>query len=173
MKKNNRKFKDEIISEKIYFIRGEKVILDSDLATLYEVPTMRLNERVKRNIKRFPKDFMFRLTSKEYENLISQNAISSWGGRRTLPYAFTEHGAVMLSGILNSDVAIAASINVVRAFVKLRRLLSSYKELSEKLSKLEDKYDENFKIVFELIKNIIKEKDKPKRQIGFQLPEKI
>lgn len=161
---------DESISEKNYFIRGEKVILDSDLAELYEVPTKRLNEQVKRNIKRFPKDFMFRLTSKEYDFLKSQFATSNRGGRRSLPYAFTEHGAVMLSGILNSDVAIAASINVVRAFIKLRRLPSSYKELSEKLSKLEDKYDENFKFVFELIKNIIKEKDKPKRQIGFQLP---
>ena len=120
---------DESISEKIYFIRGEKVILDSDLAELYEVPTKRLNEQVKRNIKRFPKDFMFRLTSKEYDFLKSQFATSNRGGRRTLPYAFTEHEAVMLSGILNSDVAIAASINVVRAFIKLRRLLSSYKEL--------------------------------------------
>ena len=152
MKKTKLKSAEEIISEKIYFIRGEKIILDSDLAELYEVPTKRLNEQVKRNIKRFPKDFMFRLTSDEYDFLKSQFATSNRGGRRSLPFAFTEHGAVMLSGILNSDVAIAASINVVRVFVKLRRLLSSYKELSEKLSKLKDKYEKNFKIVFELIK---------------------
>lgn len=115
---------------------------------------------------------MFQLTRREFENLKSQNAISSWGGRRTSPYVFTEHGAVMLAGILNSEIAIAASINVVRVFIKLRRILSSYKELAEKVSTLEDKYEKNFKIVFELIQQLIKEEDKPKREIGFQLPKK-
>ncbi|MEO6696288.1 MAG: ORF6N domain-containing protein [Ignavibacteria bacterium] len=166
------KFNDDIILSKIYFMRREKVMVDSDLAVLYNVSTSRLNEQVKRNIKRFPKDFMFQLTRREFENLKSQNAISSWGGRRTSPYVFTEHGAVMLAGILNSEIAIAASINVVRVFIKLRRILSSYKELAEKVSTLEDKYEKNFKIVFELIQQLIKEEDKPKREIGFQLPKK-
>lgn len=170
--KTKIKLIEESITEKIYLIRGEKVMFDSDLAVLYGVSTRRLNEQVRRNKKRFPKDFMFQLTEKEFKILKSQNATSSWGGRRTIPNAFTEHGAVMLAGILNSDTAIAASINVVRAFIKLRRILSSYKELAEKLSKLEDKYDKNFKIVFEIIQQLIKVEDKPKRQIGFQMPKK-
>jgi hypothetical protein len=123
-------------------------MLDSDLATSYGVTTRRLNEQVRRNIKRFPIDFMFQLTESEFGILKSQNATSRWGGRRTVTNVFSEHGAVMLAGVLNSEVAIAASINVVRAFIKLRRILSSYKELAEKLSKLEDKYEKNFKIVY-------------------------
>ena len=114
-------------------IRGHKVILDSDLAALYEVKTMRLNEQVKRNIERFPEDFMFQLTNKEVTTLKSQIAISRWGGRRTLPYVFTEHGAIMAASVLNSPKAVEMSVYVVRAFIKLRTLALQYKELTEKL----------------------------------------
>ena len=113
------------IASLIYIIRDEKVMLDSDLANLYGVTTSRLNEQVKRNIGRFPTDFMFQLTKEEFQFLISQNATSKRGGRRKLPYAFTEHGAVMLASVLNTDIAVKASVEVVRGFVRLRELLSS------------------------------------------------
>jgi hypothetical protein len=119
---------EEIISQ-IYFIRGRKVMLDSDLARIYSVETMVLNQAVKRNAERFPIDFMFQLSRQELSNLISQTVISSWGGNRKLPFVFTEHGALMLSSVLNSSSAIDASIYVVRAFVKLREVLSMHREL--------------------------------------------
>ncbi len=115
----------QIIQSKIYEIRGQKVMLDRDLAELYQVETRRLNEAVKRNIKRFPSDFMFQLTKEEFEILMSQFAISSWGGVRKLPFAFTEQGLAMLSGILNSDVAIEVNISIMRAFVAVRRLMAN------------------------------------------------
>jgi len=129
----------EHFANKIYSIRGQKVMIDADLAKIYGVLTMRLNEQVKRNAHRFPPDFMFQLTFAESENLISQIAISSWGGRRNLPFVFTEHGAVMLASVLNSKVAVEASIFVVRAFVKLREILSTHKKLAAKLRLLENK----------------------------------
>src|SRR5213595_2579179 len=121
----------------IHFIRGQRVMLDSDLAAIYGTSTMRLNEQFKRNSKRFPDDFAFVLTREEFTNLISQNAISrSHGGRRSLPVAFTEHGAIMLASVLNSDVAVQASVRVVRVFVKLREMVSGNAALAVKLAEL-------------------------------------
>ena len=129
---------DEMIRSKIYLIRGHKVMLDRDLAELYGVETRYLNKAVKRNIKRFPSDFMFQLTKQELENLMFQNGTSSWGGSRKLPYAFTEQGIAMLSGILNSDIAISVNIQIIRIFIKMREMILSHKDL---LLKIEHAYD--------------------------------
>ena len=160
----------ERIEQKIYLVRGEKIMLDSDLAEIYGVTTKRFNEQVKRNIKRFPEDFMFQLTAEEFENLRSQIATSSsitYGGRRYLPYVFTEHGALMAANILKSEIAVEASVQVVRAFVKLRQILASNAELSKKVEALEQKYDANFKVVFDAIKKLMLPPDKPRQAIGF------
>ena len=133
----------EHIQRKIYEIRGFKVILDFDLAYMYEVETKRLNEAVKRNIRRFPPDFMFQLTKEEWENLKSQIATSSWGGARKLPYAFTEQGIAMLSGLLNSDIAIDTNIVIMRAFVIVRQYALNYAELNHKIEKLSARLDDN------------------------------
>jgi hypothetical protein len=129
----------ELIERRIYVIRGQKVMLDSDLADLYQVPTFRLNEAVKRNRDRFPEDFMFQLTKEEGEALTSQIAMSKTGrgGRRTLPYAFTEHGVAMLSSVLNSQRAVQMNILIIRAFVKLRELLATHKDLARRIAQLE------------------------------------
>jgi hypothetical protein len=127
----------QIVERRIYLIRRQKVMLDSDLAEIYQVTTKRLNEAVKRNPDRFPGDFMFQLTPVESENLRSQIATSSYGGRRYLPYAFTEHGVAMLSSVLNSERAIRMSILIIRAFVKLRELLATHKDVARKIEKLE------------------------------------
>jgi len=147
----------ERVQNAIILIRGEKVILDSDLAELYGVTTTRLNEQVRRNQDRFPKDFAFRLTKPEFANLISQFATSSssHGGRRKPPLVFTEHGALMAANILKSDRAVEASVQVVRAFVKLRGMLASNVELAHKLDELERKYDQQFKIVFDAIRQLM------------------
>ena len=137
---------EQKILNRIYAIRGQKVMLDEDLAEMYGVETRRLNEQLKRNIKRFPKDFMFTLTAKEYENLKSQNATSSWGGRRKLPNAFTEQGVAMLSSILNSDVAIEVNIRIIRVFTKLREYALTHKEILLQLSKLEKEVKGNSKL---------------------------
>src|SRR5882762_2775064 len=129
-------------------------MLDIDLAELYEVETRRLNEQVKRNIDRFPEDFMFQLTEKEWANLMSQNAISSWGGRRKMPFAFTEHGVLMLSSILSSRRAIQVNIQIMRIYTKLKGMLIDHKDILLKLEKLErtvNRYDESFKIVFDYL----------------------
>lgn len=159
----------ERIEQKIYVVRGERVMLDSDLAEIYGVETKMFNRAVKRNIKRFPEDFMFQLTDEEDESLRFQIGTSNKkrGGRRYLPYVFTEHGALMAANILNSDRAVEASVAVVRAFVKLRRLLASNAELSKKVEALERKYDANFKIVFDAIRKLMLPPDKPKQAIGF------
>lgn len=159
----------EQIERKIYLIRGHKVMLDSDLAELYEVPTRRLNEQLKRNITRFPADFMFQLTDKEADNLRSQIATSSsaHGGRRYLPFVFTEQGVAMLSSVLNSERAVQVNIAIMRAFVKLREMIASHKDLARKLDSLEKKYDAQFKIVFDAIRELMKPPEKPKRKIGF------
>jgi hypothetical protein len=141
------------ISNQIYFIRGEQIMLDFDLAQLYGVQTKVLKQTVKRNIERFPEDFMFELTKTEWENLRSQIASSSWGGIRYMPYAFTEQGVAMLSGILRSERAVEVNIAIMRTFVQLRKLMSSNKELSKKIESLEKKYDEQFQAVFTVIKN--------------------
>ena len=157
-----------IIEKQILLIRGEKVMLDADLAELYEVETRTLIQAVKRNIKRFPEDFMIQLTKQEVSSLRSQNVISSWGGRRYPPYAFTEQGVAMLSSVLRSDRAIQVNIEIMRAFVKLRQILASHTELARKLEALERKYDKQFKVVFEAIRQLmVPLETKQKNQIGF------
>jgi len=161
----------ESIETRILTIRGQKVMLDADLAELYGVETRRLNEQVRRNSERFPEDFMFQLTGEEFANLKSQFATSSWGGRRKLPYAFTEHGAIMAASVLNTARAIEISVHVVRAFVHLRELVSGHKELSQKLNQLERKVGAHDRAIAELI-NAIRElmtplEPKKKRPIGF------
>jgi len=160
----------EIIERKIYLIRGHKVMLDRDLAELYQVPTRRLNEQVKRNLTRFPADFMFQLSDEEAENLRSQFATSSTshGGRRYLPYVFTEQGVAMLSSVLNSERAVQVNIAIMRTFVKLRQMLASNAELARKLAAMEKKYDSQFKMVFDAIRELMRPPEPKKQKIGFQ-----
>ncbi|MBS1580253.1 MAG: ORF6N domain-containing protein [Bacteroidetes bacterium] len=164
---------EQKILNKIYVVRGQKVMLDADLAEMYAVETKRLNEQVKRNIKRFPKDFMFSLTEKEYENLKSQNATSSWGGRRKLPYVFTEQGVAMLSSILNSNIAIDVNIRIIRVFTKLREYALTNKDILLQLSKLEKEVKGNSKDIeniFMVLKELIEKQNTPlppRRKIGF------
>jgi hypothetical protein len=160
------------IERSILFLRGHKVMLDSDLAELYGVLTGRLNEQVKRNRNRFPDDFMFQLSGKEYENLLSQNAMSSWGGRRRPPYAFTEQGVAMLSSVLHSERAVQVNIEIMRTFVRLRRMLESHAALARKLDELEKKYDSQFQIVFEAIRQLMIPPEKEQRKIGFRADRK-
>ncbi len=157
----------ERITTKIYLIRNIKVMLDRDLAELYEVETRVLKQAVRRNIKRFPKDFMFELTYQELRNLRSQFVMSSWGGVRRPPMAFTEQGVAMLSSVLKSDRAIQVNIQIMRAFTQLRQMLSTHKDLQRKIEEMESKYDERFRIVFEAIKQLIDTESEPKRKIGF------
>ncbi|WP_181071040.1 ORF6N domain-containing protein [Candidatus Manganitrophus noduliformans] len=161
----------EVIEQKIYFIRGHKVMLDGDLAKLYGVPTKRLNEQVRRNIKRFPPDFMFQLTADEAKFLRSQNATLKKGrGQhlKYLPYAFTEQGVAMLSSALNSERAIEVNILIMRTFVKLREMIASHKDLVKKLDELEKKYDEQFQVVFEAIRQLMAPPENTNRKIGFK-----
>jgi hypothetical protein len=159
----------ERIEKTIYLIRGEKVMLDRDLALLYEVETKVLNRAVKRNLQRFPSDFMFKLTAKEAENLRCQFGTSSLshGGRRYLPYVFTEQGVAMLSSVLNSERAILVNIEIMRAFVKLRQMLSSNAELSRRLDELESKYDKQFRVVFDAIRHLMATPTRNRTEIGF------
>ena len=162
----------ERIERSILLIRGEKVLLDSGLAELYGVETKKLLQAVKRNIDRFPADFMFRLAQDEFDNLRSQNVTSSlpitWGGRRYPPYAFTEQGVAMLSSVLRSDRAVLVNIEIMRAFVRLRQMLASHAELARKLDALEKKYDRQFKAVFDAIRALMSPRPVPaKREIGF------
>ncbi len=168
----------EAIQSKILFLRGKKVMLDKDLAILYEVETKVLNQAVKRNITRFPDDFMFQLTKEEMENLRSQIVTSKKGGQRYLPYAFTELGVAMLSSILNSEKAIHINIQIMRTFTKMREMLINYQEIKQKIDDMERKYDHQFKVngylfeeVFEEIKAInklLEPPEKPEKKIGFQ-----
>jgi ORF6N domain len=162
----------ERIANKIYFIRETKVMLDRDLAELYGVETKVLKQAVRRNIKRFPNDFMLELTKDEFENLRSQFVTSSWGGARYLPMAFTEQGVAMLSTVLTSDRAIQVNIQIMRAFTQLRQMLSTHKDLKRKIESMEKKYDQQFQVVFEAIKQLLTEEDKPKKKIGFTAKEK-
>ena len=161
----------EIIEQKIFMIRKHKVMLSTHLAKLYDVEVRTLVQAVKRNIERFPEDFMFQLTDKEFENLKSQIVISSWGGaRRAKPYAFTEQGVAMLSSVLRSNRAIQVNIAIMRAFVKLRRILSTHKELANKLSQLErktEKHDKEIQGIFEAIRQLMAPPEKTKGRIGF------
>lgn len=171
---------DEIVLNKIYLIRGEKIMLDSDLAELYGVETRRLNEQVKRNSDRFPEDFMFRLTATEFKNLKSQIATSSWGGRRKLPYAFTEHGVLMLSSVLNSDLAIKVNIQIMRIYSKIRNMLATHKDLLIKFEGVETKlaeHDDKIMLLFEYIKQFKKVKQQESEQknrtkVGFKIQQK-
>ena len=159
----------EVIERKIYIIRGHKVMLSADLAELYEVEPRVLVQAVKRNIDRFPSDFMFQLNEIEFENLKSQIVTSSWGGmRRANPYAFTEQGVAMLSSVLHSKRAIQVNIATMRAFVKLREMLTAHKDLARKLDKMEKKYDAQFKVVFDAIRQLMEPPvPKKKGKIGF------
>ncbi len=162
----------ETITSPILVIRGQKVMLDADLAALYAVETKVLNQSVRRNIERFPEDFMFQLTLAELENLRSQTVTSSsWGGRRTRPFAFTEQGVAMLSTVLHSPRAIQVNIEIMRAFVRLRQMVASNAELARKLNTLERKYDGQFKIVFAAIRELTTPPAKKSRPIGFRSDE--
>jgi hypothetical protein len=157
-----------MIEKRIFFIRGQKVMLSSHLAELYQVEPRVLVQAVKRNINRFPSDFMFQLTNQELTNLKSQIVISSWGGlRRAAPYAFTEQGVAMLSSILGSERAVQVNIEIMRAFVRLRQMLSSHADLARKLAALEKKYDSQFKIVFDAIREMMTPPIPKRRKIGF------
>jgi hypothetical protein len=166
----------ERIERIIYLIRGQKVMLDSDLAEIYGVTTKRLNEQVGRNASRFPIDFAFQLTLQEVTDLRSQIATSKIGrgGRRYQPWVFTEHGAIMLASVLNSPVAVEASVRVVRAFVRLREMLASNRELAQRLDELERKFeghDTAIANLFEAIRQLLKQPEPKRRKIGFQVKE--
>jgi hypothetical protein len=160
----------ERIEHAIYLIRGEKVMLDHDLALLYGVETKALNRAVKRNLPRFPSDFMFQLTVDEAELLRCQIGTSNEGrgGRRYLPYVFTEQGVAMLSSVLNSERAVLVNIEIMRAFVKLRQLLASNAELSRRLDELESKYDKQFRVVFDAIRQLMATPARARKEIGFR-----
>ena len=165
----------EAIASRILTLRGERVLLDADLAALYGVETRRLNEQVRRNRRRFPADFIFRLTRDELENLMSQFATSRWGGRRKLPYAFTEHGAIQAATILNTRRAVEVSVYVVRAFVQLRGVLAANRELAKRLDELEARIERKLithdRVIAEILDAIRQlmapPEPKPKRRIGF------
>ena len=165
----------ERIEKRIFLFRGQRVMLDTDLAELYRVTTKRLNERVRRNIKRFPSDFMFQLTKEEEESLRSQIATLKGGRgqhRKYLPYVFTEQGVAMLSSVLNSERAVQVNIEIMRAFVRLRELMSTHKDLARKLETLEKKYDAQFKVVFDAIRQLMTQPEPKKRKIGFLVKER-
>ncbi len=172
----------ERIEARILLIRGEKVLLDTDLAELYGVETKVLNQAVRRNSERFPEDFMFQLSAKESENLRLHFGASSLrsqfvtsnagrGGRRYNPLAFTEQGVAMLSSVLRSERAVQVNIAIMRAFVKLRAMLASHGDLARRLNEMEKKYDAQFKVVFDAIRELMKPPEKPRRRIGFRSPD--
>ncbi len=162
----------EKIDRAILFIRGHKVMLDSDLAAIYGVKTGRLNEQVKRNKDRFPNDFMFQLTNHEKQEVIANcDHLENLKFSRTNPYAFTEHGTIMLANVLSTPTAIETSVLIVRAFVKLRELLSTHKELERKILELESKYDQQFKLIFKAIRELMQQEqpDKDRPMIGYKI----
>jgi hypothetical protein len=167
---------DETIINKIYIIREKKVMIDRDLAELYGVDTRVLNQAVKRNLRRFPDDFMFQLTDEEFINLRSQIVISSWGGSRFRPMVFTEQGVAMLSSVLNSDRAISVNIQIIRVFTRMRAMIESHKEILKKLEMLEKKdieLDEKVTLIFEYLKELEQSKQeetdfKQRKRIGFK-----
>lgn len=161
----------QIIQSKIFDIRGLRVILDKDLAELYEVTTSNLNKAVKRNLSRFPDDFMFQLNNEEFD-LIFQNGTSSWGGTRKLPYAFTEHGVAMLAGLLNSQKAIEMNIQIVRAFVALRQYALGYAELNQKLEMFMIETNMQFNDIYQVLTELAakkEEENKPRKPIGYRI----
>jgi hypothetical protein len=163
------------IVEKIYVVRGMKVMLDKDLAEMYGVETRVLNQAVRRNLSRFPFDFMFRLTEDEFKNLISQNVISNWGGIRKMPFAFTEQGVAMLSSVLRSERAIQVNIQIVRVYTRMRQLIVDNKDLWLKIEKIEQaltKKDEEVQAIFKVLKSLLVKEEKPREPIGFKIPGK-
>lgn len=167
----------EKVEDKIYSFRGQRVMLDSDLAEIYKVATRVLNQAVNRNLTRFPSDFVFQITREEFDSLISQTVTSKTGrgGRRKLPYVFTEHGAVMLATVLNSPTAVEASIIVVRAFVKMRSILALHKDLAKRIDRLSEvvvDHENEFEVVFQLLGEIMNDPKYLKRKIGFVEPKK-
>ena len=158
----------DIVESKILLIRSKKVMLDKDLAALYGVETFNLNKAVKRNMDRFPDDFMFQLSNEEFKNLKFHFGISSWGGTRKRPYAFTENGVAMLSSVLNSKRAVKVNIQIMRTFTKIREMLLTNKDLNKRLDDLEKKYDTQFKVVFDAIRQLMTPPEKKKRKIGFR-----
>ena len=164
----------EVVVSRILLLRNQKMLLDADLAELYGVPTKVLLQAVKRNLERFPDDFMFQLTDQEFSHLRSQSVTSSWGGRRHAPYAFTEQGVAMLSSVLNSSRAISVNIEIMRAFVKLREMLASNKELAAKLNAMEHKiesHDQAIAGVLNAIRELMRPPETKKRPIGFVTPQ--
>jgi hypothetical protein len=159
----------ERMERAIFVIRGQKVLLSQQLAELYSVDTKVLNQAVMRNRERFPDDFMFQLSMDELEILKSQIVTSSWGGVRTPPYAFTEQGVAMLSSVLHSPRAVQVNIEIMRAFVRLRQMLASNTELARKLAALENKYDRQFKVVFDAIRQLMSPAATQRREIGFHV----
>ncbi len=163
----------ERIEQAILLIREQKVMLDADLAVLYEVPTKALNQAVKRNERRFPPDFMFRLTKKEKGELVTNcDRFERLKHSSALPRAFTEQGVSMLSSVLKNDRAIDVNVEIMRAFVRLRRLLATHTDLARKMTALEQKYDEQFKVVFDAIRALMAPPEKPRKKIGFEVKEK-
>jgi hypothetical protein len=162
---------DELVIDKIYLIRGQKVMLDKDLAELYDVETRVLNQAVKRNAGRFPEDFMFQLTTAEFENLMSHFVTSRWGGLRKLPFAFTEQGVAMLSSVLNSETAIRVNIQIIRVFTRMRQILLTHKDILLQLEKIERKlarHDEDIKLIFNYLKQLLSPPQQPRKRIGFK-----
>ena len=159
---------EEALISNIYVFRNQRIMLDFDLSEIYGIETKRLKEAVRRNIERFPDDFMFELTQEEFEILRTQFASSNRGGSRYPPFAFTEHGAVMLASVLNSEKAIKASIFVVRTFVKLRQVLNSYQAISDRVDGLETKYDGQLEQIVKAIEGLSEQKNTPRKAIGFK-----
>ena len=159
----------DIIERKIYLIRGKKVMFDRDLSVLYGVTTSYLNRQVKRHLDRFPSDFMFQLSGKEFKYLMCQIGTSSWGGTRKKPQAFSDYGILMLSSVLNSPRAIQVNIQIMRAFMQLREFILTHKDLQRKMEDMERRYDAQFKSVFDTIQEIVAPKLKPKKPIGFHV----
>jgi hypothetical protein len=171
------KISDDLVMNKIYYIRNHKVMLDTDLAELYKVETKQLKRQVKRNIERFPEDFMFELTQQEVGNLRSQIGTSSWGGSRYLPIVFTEQGIAMLSSVLNSQPAIAVNIQIIRVFTKIRQMLLDNTELRlaiEEIRKKTDNNSKNIEVVFKYLDELLEKREdqKPRKSIGYKLPVK-
>ncbi len=173
MTKKRNRTQIEKIEKMIFWVRGQKIMLSTHLAELYGVEPRVLIQAVKRNFERFPEDFMFQLSDEEFDNLKSQIVISSWGGmRRAKPYAFTEQGVAMLSSVLRSKRAVQVNIEIMRTFVRLRKMLAAHRDLERKLKALEQKYDEQFKVVFDAIHALMAPPDTKKKKIGYTVKEK-
>ena len=171
MSNKNELLLHERITKAIYLIRDHKVMIDNELAEMYGVKTKRLNEQVKRNIDRFPEDFMFQLTEEEWENLKSQFATSSWGGRRTPPFMFTEQGVAMLSSVINSPIAIQVNISIMRVFVKMRQWAANYEDLLKKIDDLREhqsEHNEHIRNIYKIIEELVRPAFTERKTVGFR-----